>query len=159
VTGLADPLKPRLNPAQRRALGVALRLLEERLATVDEVIERSREGILYRRPLLRTSPEARRVLNEQLGGVRDTILSLAETYELEREPRDPLREIVGLLSISWESLGDVGSRGLSAYGPVDHRLRSTLDPVLEELMARLLELERLVRQSASMTMGQDLSRP
>jgi hypothetical protein len=149
LNGAANPRAPELNAAQRRALAVALRLLEERLAIIDGILEHEEAGVLYRRPRLPASPESRRLIEAELADVRSAIASISGTFGLEADPRDPVREISGLLSISWENLGDVGSRGLAAYGPVDHRLHAVLDPDLEALMARLVRLERIFRMPAS----------
>lgn len=135
---------PGLNPAQARALAVALRLLEERLAIVDGILDHEDRGALYERPRLQVSGPRRARIEAMVAELRARIEALAQTYDLEREHTIPARKIGGLLSISWESLGNVGSRGLVAYGPVHPALGETLDPALEAIMALVTDLEHAV---------------
>jgi hypothetical protein len=115
-------------------------LLERRLAMVEAILDRHEQGVLYERPRLRLSSLERRRIDTMMGELKAVIGSIAATHQLECETRDPAREIASLLSVSWENLGNVGTSGLTAYGPVDPVLRETLDPVLEAMMVLLIDL-------------------
>ena len=75
--------------------------------------------------------------------LRAAIASVAETHGLPAEERDSGREIAGLLRISWESLAEIDSRRLGAYGRVDPGLRASLDPTLERMMALVVAIEEI----------------
>lgn len=129
-----------LNVNQRRALAVVLRLLEERLVEIDRMIEQDEEGILYHR-VARFSPEQREKIDQLIIATCGQIRRAAERFRLPQEERDAAREIVGILTLSWEGLEDVHSRKLGAYGNVDPALKETLDPLLQELIHLLFQLE------------------
>jgi len=132
-----------LNADQRRAVVVALRQLEERLARIEEILDRDESGALYRRSRPRLSSDERERAGAILAELRAAIASVAETHGLPAEERDPGREIAGLLRISWESLAEIDSRRLGAYGRVDPGLRASLDPTLERMMALVVAIEEI----------------
>ncbi|MGA2512619.1 MAG: hypothetical protein ABSG37_03270 [Candidatus Limnocylindrales bacterium] len=132
-----------LNVNQERAVSVALRSLEERLARVEGLLDRDEEGLLYRRRRPVWAREERARAEAILADLRSTIASISRAFNLAPEERDSAREIAGLMTISWESLAEVGSRRLRAYGRVDPALRDTLDPALERLIELVSALEDL----------------
>jgi hypothetical protein len=133
-----------LNENQERAVGVTLRLLEERLKRIEQVIDADEEGILYRR-VARISPAEREKMRALLMAMREQIRRAAEQFHLRKEEQNAAREIVGTLSLAWESLEDARPRKLGAYGAVDPALKDTLDPILQQLIRLLFELEDVAR--------------
>lgn len=132
-----------LNESQQRAVAVALRQLEERLGRVEDILGREESGVLFHRSRPRWSLEEAERAGALLAQLRAAIASVAETYGLPAEERDSGREIVGLLSVSWESLAEIDSHRLRSYGRVDPGLRTTLDPALEQMMALLLAIDEI----------------
>jgi hypothetical protein len=132
-----------LNADQRRAVVVALRQLEERLGRVEDIIGRDESGALFHRSRPRLSSDERERAGAILAELRAAIASVAETHGLPAEERDPGREIAGLLRVSWESLAEIDSRRLGAYGRVDPGLRGSLDPALERMMSLVVEIEEI----------------
>ena len=132
-----------LNQSQQRAVAVALRQLEERLSRIEDIIGRSESGVLFSRPRPRWSSEEAELAAAMLARLRAAIASVAETYGLPAEERDPGREIAGLMRVSWESLAEIDSRRLRSYGRVDPGLRTSLDPTLEQMMAVVAAIEEL----------------
>lgn len=130
-----------LNLAQERAVSVALRLLEERLARVEDLLDRDEAGLLYRRIRPSWASEDRARADAIVAELRSTIASVSRAFDLTHEERDSARQIAGLMRLSWESLAEVGSRRLRAYGHVDPALRDTLDPALERLVELVSALE------------------
>lgn len=133
-----------LNASQGRALAITLRLVEERLAEIETILERDASGRLYRRLRPDLSPEARDRVVGLLTALRSGITDLADEYRLEAESRDGARAIAALLAMSWENLGEVVTGHLRAYGEVDPQLTTTLDPAVERLMRLVLELQQTV---------------
>lgn len=130
-----------LNPNQQRAVAISLRLLEERLAEIEDLVNRGAEGVLYRRPAAPLDRQQRARLDELIGEIRGSIAELAETLHLTREEQDPVGRIVALLNISWENLGEIDTRRLRAYGTVDPALRGTLDPAARRLADLVFALQ------------------
>ena len=133
-----------LNANQKRAVAVTLRLLEERLVEIERMIDQDEEGILYHR-VARLSPEQREKMDMLIAAMRGQIRRAAERFHLPQDERDAAREIVGILTLSWESLEDIRPHKLGAYGDVDPALKETLDPIVQELIHLLFRLEAIAR--------------
>ena len=129
-----------LNQNQERVVASTLRLLEERLAEIERLLTVNEEGILYRR-VARFTPEQRTKIQALISELRTAITALAQTFHLTREEQDPARKMMGLLSVSWESLYDIHAHRLIGYGDVDPTLKETLDPAAQKLTRLVLELE------------------
>lgn len=132
-----------LNPNQQRAVATALRLLEERLSRVEDIIGRDESGALFNRPRPTWSFAEAEQVGAMLAELRAAIASVAETHRLSPEEKDPGREIAGLLRVSWESLAEIDSRRLRSYGRVDPGLRNSLDPALERMMTLVAAIEQV----------------
>lgn len=131
-----------LNPNQLRAVSIRLRLLEERLEAMTDLMDGAGHGILYRRDRPRLTGEQRARIDSLVAQVRIEIALLAETFDLSSEEQDAAGKIVGLLAMTWQSLGDIRSERLAGHGEVDPGLRATLDPSVDRLLALVLALEK-----------------
>ncbi len=134
----------RLNEAQRRALAITVRLLEERLSTIRDLLDRDDGGVLYERQRPRFTPEETARIEALLARMHGVIASVGEAFALPREERDARGMIVALLAMSWQSLGEIDARGMRAYGETDPALGRELDPYVRELMDLVLALETAV---------------
>lgn len=137
-----------LNENQRRAISVTLRLLEERLVDIEQVMNGNAQGILYRRTARFTSQQ-RKEMRKLIAAMREEIRRAATQFHLAVEEQSAERYISGKLSMSWESLEDTRSRKLKAYGEVDPALKETLDPILQRLIDLLFTLEDATRGKSS----------
>lgn len=133
-----------LNPDQHRAVATTVRLLEERLAAIEDLLVRSEVGILYRRDRAHLGREREARIALTISELRAAIRSVAEAFNLPRQEQDPVRKILGLLAISWESVGEIDARRLAGYGSVDPGLRKTLNPTIERLMELISKVEQAV---------------
>jgi hypothetical protein len=133
-----------LNQSQERALAITLRLLEERISTIRDLMDREDGGVLYHRPRPAFAPGEAARIDRLIAGIREVISSVAEAFVLPREERDPRGMIVALLAMSWQSIGEMDARGMHAYGDTDPRLSEVLDPHVRRLMDLVLELEAAV---------------
>ncbi len=129
-----------LNPNQGRAVGVALRLLEERLARIENIADRDESSALYRRARPQWVPKRAR-FDAVLAELRAAIAAITKEFDLAREEQDSTAEIAGLTRVIWENLAGIQSRRLRAYGRVDPGLRTTLDPAVEHVLALVSALE------------------
>ena len=131
-----------LGENRRRAVGLRLRLLEERLATVRRLLLEAEEGRLYRRrrPSMTADREAR-----MLALIDEAVLEIAAAAERLRVPRveqDAAAKMGGILAIAWQGIGEALASNLRGFGEVDPMLAAELDPSIERLMDLVLELER-----------------
>ena len=134
----------RLNESQRRAIAVSLRLLEERLSAIGDLLERDEGGTLYRRARPRMTPEQAAAIAGLLAEIRGRVDAAAGTFRLPAETRDAKATIVALLAMSWQNLGEIDARGMRAYGEVDPALPGLLDPMVQRLMDLVFALEEAV---------------
>ena len=134
----------RLNQSQRRAIAVSMRLLEERLSVIRDMLDRDDGGTLYRRARPRMTPEQGATVAALMAEIRGRVDDVAATFRLSSEDRDAKATIVALLAMSWQNLGEIDSRGMRAYGEVDPALPDLLDPMVQRLMDLVFALEEAV---------------
>lgn len=135
----------------RHAVGLRLRLLEERLATVRRLLLEDEEGRLYRRrrPSMTADREARMLalMDETVA----EITAAAERWHIPRVEQDAAAKMGGILAIAWQGIGEALASNLRGFGEVDPMLAAELDPVIERLMDLILELERTLSGPADET--------
>lgn len=133
-----------LNANQKRVVTVTLRLLEERLAEIERMAAGDEQGVLYRR-VARFTPRQRARIGELIAATREEIRGAAEQFDLGRDEQNVERAIIGLLSLTWESLEEIRARKLKSYGAVDPALKETLDPIVQRLIKLVYQLEDVAR--------------
>jgi hypothetical protein len=149
-----------LNRDQERTVAVRLRMLEEALAEIRDLMDADEEGILYRRDRPRFTDEQRAAVLALVAELRAAIRAVAETFHLPREDQDARQHMLGLLAIAWESLCEIDSRRLAAYGEVDPALAVTLDPAIGRLIELVVALQRSAERagrSSDRTDGSDVT--
>lgn len=102
-----------------RAIAIRLRNLEERLATVDALLDTDETGTLYRRDRARLSPDDRWRIAGVVGALRAEITGLAAALGLPREEQDSARRIVAIVAMAWQSVGDLRSASRRGHGAVE----------------------------------------
>jgi hypothetical protein len=131
-----------LNESQKRSVTVTLRLFEERLAEVERLLTVQERGVLYER-VAHFSPRQQEKIRALIQDARALIEEITREFQLEREIQNPARRIFGLLSITWESLEELHSKPLRAYGAVDPRLPEVIDPFAQKLARLAVELRHV----------------
>jgi len=134
-----------LNESQKRSVQVTLQLLEERLAEIEHELTVAERGILYER-VARFSPRQVERIRALIAELRQVICEMAEQFQLEREIQSPARRILGLMAITWESLEELHSKRLTAYGAVDPQLPAVIDPWADRLTRLVREVEAVAAQ-------------
>ena len=137
-----------LNDSQTRVVAVTLRLFEQQLAEIEEVMSADAQGALYRR-VGRFSPSQRERMQALIEELRRGIRTVAEAFRLPCEEQDAARIIMGTLVITWENLEEIRSRRLRAYGAVDPHLRETLDPWIQQFTQLVLEMQEVAVRGGS----------
>jgi hypothetical protein len=132
-----------------RAISATLTLLDEMLCEFEEYAQgRERHGVLYheRNSL---SEKQRRGIQSEVTAMRATIRELKEALGLTDTRDEIAQRIWGRASAFWEGLVETQSRYLRRYGEVAPDLKECLDPRIEALTARLLNLADLSRNSGA----------
>ena len=138
-------MKHLLNENQKRSVAVTLRLLEERLVEVERLLTIQERGILYE-SIAHFSPRQIKLMRAYLAELRQEIAEMSRVFELGREMQDPARRIMGLMSVSWESLEELHGKPLRAYGAVDERLPAVIDPMADRLTRLTRDLQLIATQ-------------
>lgn len=134
-----------LNESQRRSVTITLRLFEEHLAEIERMLTVDERGILYER-VAHFSPRQQARIRALIQETRASIQAMARDFRLEHETQDPTRRIMGLLSVTWESLEELHSKPLRAYGEIDPRLPDVIDPWAAKLTRLALAIRAAARQ-------------
>ena len=130
-----------LNPPQKNALEIGLRLLER---TLLRLMCQAREPA-WDGPLVRTRPmpASERTRLESVGGAMIAEIEVvAREFGLRAEVADLDREIDGELSVAWVYLNELLARKMIRYGNVDPELSKRLDPHIHRLIRLTREVGR-----------------
>ncbi len=138
-----------LNQAQRSALSIALRRLEEHLRQAEHWLNGTDEiGILYRRRL-DIEAERHRIALGKIDEALQVICDLAREFDLAPVDQDLLAKLSAEMTVCWADLIDTRSIKLQRYGAVDPRLASVLDPRLDHLAELASELATLATEPST----------
>mgnify|MGYP001619196867 FL=1 len=133
-----------LNKEQKRGLTIALRIVEENMQKIEQLLEiKTYEGILYDTNCS-VAPDAKEEILKRVSLVKDRIKILSNLFALEKEYREGLRKIFGILPSCWEIIENVKSKRLKRYGDVQDGLDNVLDPQLNRITDLILEMEQLL---------------
>ncbi len=134
-----------LNEAQERSLSVTLRIVEDRLREIDQLIDADDyEGILKK--VENDVPvEAKESIHEKSLLIREKIKKLDERFSLVKEHNETSRLSLARLSYCWEILEDAKTKHLKRFGGVHEGLADILDPEIEAIINLILKIERILR--------------
>ena len=133
-----------LNENQKRSLELTLRRLEKLLGRIEREKDLPEEKgrLYYLYNPLQHQPEQVRLLELVKQG-RAEVQQLADRFDLQPVAESQASYYRGELAVMWESLIDVESTHLKAYGNVNPALAALLDPKIENLAELVLQLEAL----------------
>ncbi|MBI2471647.1 MAG: hypothetical protein HYV59_10465 [Planctomycetes bacterium] len=133
-----------LKKDQKRGLTIALRVVEENMQNIERILNsETHKGILYDTKCTIT-PEIKEEMLKRVSLVKDRIKILSNLFALEKEYREGLRKIFGILPSCWEIIENVKSKRLKRYGDVQDGLDNVLDPQLNMITDLVLEMEQLL---------------
>ena len=133
-----------LNDAQQTRLEFVLRAVEDKMLSMQELIDCGGASHLMSDLKNDLTPESRAALKAKMPAVCDRIKWLRDRFELHGETRPASREIYGGLSLLWVDLHESTSKRLQGYGHIDPDDADTLDPELAKLAEGMLDLQRSV---------------
>lgn len=141
---MASEAKPAtLNASQTRAVGAALRLVEETLDEIEQVLAKPDSGVTFRLAQ-DLEPEERRAILGGCDRLRAVLLEASRRLNIDAAERSPRREIRGKLSILWAILEDSKSAALRGYGPLAPEAGALVDKLLGEMSTTVLGILRLL---------------
>ena len=137
-----------LNRAQYVALTVVLSGFERSLRQAESWLQGDwEEGVLFHTSLS-LSPQQRAAALSEVATALQVIAQLAKRFRLHPADEPLTNKIAAAMSVSWANLVDARSSKLRRYGPVDPRLRDSLDPELERLAQLARSISSLVGNTA-----------
>lgn len=132
-----------LNPYQKTALTIVLRMFEENLRQALAWLDgRPIEGILYREEIHLAAPQRARA-RQRIAAALAEIAVLTQKAGLEPEIKDPSDLIRGQMGIAWANLVDSQTSKLNRFGAVNPEAGGVIDPHLQRLAQIALELTAL----------------
>ncbi len=127
-----EDLEPeRLNPAQKRSLGVALRLLEERLDEIEPLLAGGTGGGILAVVENDLNPEQIADVRRVFAQIRKTIAVARQTFNLPVEREKLSNLLKGTVSYFGSILADKTAQKMIRYGAVSPDLSRDLDPIIE----------------------------
>ncbi len=117
-----------LNEAQERSLSVTLRIVEDRLREIEQMIEAGDYKGVLKEIKNDVPPKMKDKIREKSSLVRNRIKMLTERFDLVKEPGVTSRLALSRLSYCWEILQDARSQKLKRFGSVAEGLGDVLDP-------------------------------
>ncbi len=133
-----------LNKDQKRGLAIALRIMEENMQYVKQVLNNGTyDGILYNTKC-DIAENVKEEIFKKVSLIKDSIRTLTRTFALEKEPRKPAKELLGKLSLCWSILEDTKARKLKRYGVTSNGLEDVLDLHLNGIIDVIFDIERLL---------------
>ncbi len=134
-----------LNEAQRRCVLTSLRLIEKHLRVIEGLDISDGNGILKEvKNDIPVSTQA--AIREKTAIIREDIKILSNRFHLSKTLVNTRAIALASLSYCWEILEDTTSKKLKKYGATAEELQTTLDPLLNEILDELLEIESLLRK-------------
>lgn len=136
-----------LNKDQKRGLTIALRIVEENMQYVEQLFNNGAyDGILYDIKC-NMDEGVKGELFKRVSLIKDQIKALSKRFALEKELREPAKEIFGKLSSCWSILEEAKARKLKRYGAVAYKLEDILDPHLNGIIDLMFDIERLLLEA------------
>ena len=133
-----------LNPNQKRFLMITLRVVEDELRHLRELLRDHREEWLFSRIKDDIGQEEKSLLNEKIDYLIRHLVHLKKLFELG-ESEFILGNIVKATSVYLSiQLEEAMSQNLKGRGEIMPELKETLDPKLNEMKLVLRQMESMV---------------
>lgn len=129
-----------LNEAQKRSLSTSLRLLEERIHFIELLLSHgSYHGILFNLEVDLNNGKIKE-LQTLLLKIRNDLKEFKRCFDLKEKTLTLNSVLNSTATYFWTVLEDERPKKLKRYGRVHSSLSKILSPLLDELIANLIEL-------------------
>ncbi len=143
-----------LNPAQKKSLQTALRLLEEKLYAARLLMDGgSYQGILYDLKI-DVDERQKRKCQSLFEEIISVIREIEKQFNLSKTSVNFSHHLNGIAHYFRSVLLDETATALKRYGPVAAELEGTLDPLIFDLVQRLADLTRVFQEMEKSGKGQ-----
>jgi hypothetical protein len=133
-----------LNEAQTRCVSVTMVLVDQALSLCERLLRQGGEqGLLHTIKDDLTTPQHEKLL-QRIQEMRYILGQLDVSFQLTHHTSTLTQLIGGELTYLWTTLEECASHRLRGYGPVSASLKSNLDPLLVQLIARIRAMERIM---------------
>ena len=133
-----------LNEAQKRSVSVTMVLVDQALALCERLLRQGGEqGLLYMIEDDLSTPQKDKLL-QRIQEMRQILEQLDVSFQLTHHVSTLTQLIGGELTYLWTTLEECASHRLRGYGLVSEALKSNLDPLLVQLIARIRAMERIM---------------
>lgn len=133
-----------LNNFQKRALSITLRIVEENIESIQQILENGGySGVLYETRYDITR-EIRDEISKRIPPARAEIEKIADMFHLEKQIGWASNSAYSKLPYWWEILENARAERLKRYGHISMGLGRELDPHLDAIIKILWEMERIL---------------
>jgi len=133
-----------LNPIQKNALRLTLQLLEDELRQLRRLLQKGEGQRLLLHIVDDLTEEEKRLLNERIDRLISYVIHLKDSFDLTNR-ESVLRRIVKATSVYLSAqVEEVISDKLKGYGGTTLEVKETLDPILNEMISILRQMESIV---------------
>jgi len=133
-----------LNPGQKNALRLTLELLEDELRQLRRLLQKGEGQRLLLHIVDDLTEEEKSLLNERIDRLISYVIHLKDSFDLTNRER-VLRWIVKATSVYLSAqMEEVISDKLKGYGEITLEVKETLDPILNEMISILRQMESIV---------------
>ena len=133
-----------LNEAQKRSVSVTMVLVDQALALCERLLrQRGEQGLLYMIEDDLSTLQKDKLL-QHIQEMRQILEQLDVSFQLTHHVSTLTQLIGGELTYLWTTLEECASHRLRGYGLVSEALKSNLDPLLVQLIARIRAMERIM---------------
>ncbi|NIA31278.1 MAG: hypothetical protein GWP06_15385 [Actinobacteria bacterium] len=132
--------KPLLNSSQKNSLQVSLRMLEEKLLTMEMLLEnRTMRGELYSFHIDLEEDEIKNLKNIFIE-MHKLIAEMKHIFNFGDQKEFLSNQLAGMSAYYWTVFMDETSKKLKRYGDVSPQLENILDPMIEKFVYYIEQL-------------------
>lgn len=131
-----------LNANQLRRVRVVLTQVEQALNSAESIMAGPRPG-LFRSVTIEKSDSHRSEAEQAITRLRQILRVASDRFEIPCVEDDGAAIARASVTSAWAGVDEIRASHLSGYGQVGTELQSSLDPIVEDLSALLLELARV----------------
>jgi hypothetical protein len=133
-----------LNPSQKNALRLTLELLESELRHLRRLLQKGEGQRLLLHIMDDLTDEEKRLLNERIDRLISYVVHLKDSFDLTNREK-VLRRIVKATSVYLSTqVGELIPEKLEQYGEMTVEVKEILDPILNEVISILGQIESMV---------------
>ena len=133
-----------LNASQKNALRLTLGLLEDELRHLRRLLQKGEGQRLLLGIVDDLTEEEKSLLNERIDRLKSCVICLKHAFDLTKEERAVRRIVKATSAYLSVQMEEIISDKLKGYGEISSKVKETLDPILNEMISILRQMESIV---------------